>query len=105
MLGSYGVAAYGAAKGAGALGLEVSGVQGGEGFEVGLQGGREHVIGCILRGPDSVASRARGWGGEEFERGVGWRLGFVGHLGGLAGWFDGKGDWMGWRERCTSECQ
>jgi hypothetical protein len=84
VLGGDGVAAHGAAEIAGALGLELGGVEGCEGLEVLLHMGREHVVCCVLGGPEGVATAATGWAREDFEGCVGWGLDFVRYLWGVS---------------------
>jgi hypothetical protein len=65
VLGGDGVAAHGAA-------------------EVLLHMGREHVVCCVLGGPEGVATAATGWAREDFEGCVGWGLDFVRYLWGVS---------------------
>jgi hypothetical protein len=85
VLGCDGLAAHGAAEVAGALSLQLGGVQGGEGLEVSLHVRGEHVVGGVLGGPEGVAAAAEGWAGEDFEGGVGGGLDFVCYLGCVSG--------------------
>lgn len=55
-------------------------MQSGERFEVLLHVRREHVVGCVLGGPEGVAAAAAGWAGENFEGRVGGGLDFVCYL-------------------------
>lgn len=75
-----GVTADGASEGTGAVCLHVGRVEGSQTLEVGLHGSRQGVVGSVLGGPQSVTSTATGWASKHLERGVGWRLNFVGHL-------------------------
>ena len=80
VLGCDRFAAHGAAEFAGALGLQFGRVQRCKGLKVLLHGGAEHVVGGVLRGPESIATAATWWASEDLERSVGGRLELVGDL-------------------------
>ena len=80
VLGCDRFAAHGAAELAGALGLQFGRVQRCKGLKVLLHGGAEHVVGGVLRGPESITTAATWWAGEDLERCVGGRLELVGDL-------------------------
>lgn len=77
VFGGDGFAPHGTAQIAGALCLEVRGVECCEGFEVLLHVRAEHVVGGVLRGPEGVAAAATGWTGEDFQGCVGRGLDFI----------------------------